>query len=96
MTVEREEMAAVLRVEHDRAHAREPLRECVREAIESYLTDMDGHATRGLYGMVMSEVEAPLLETVMHYTRGNQSRAAELLGLNRGTLRKKLKQYALD
>jgi Fis family transcriptional regulator len=46
--------------------------------------------------MVMAEVEAPLLETVMRYTRDNQSKAAELLGINRATLRKKLKQYHLD
>ena len=44
----------------------------------------------------MSEVEAPLLESVMDYTRGNVTRAASILGINRGTLRKKLKQYNLD
>ncbi|MDB9805930.1 Fis family transcriptional regulator, partial [Porticoccaceae bacterium] len=47
------------------------------------------------YGIVMAEVEPPLLKAVMAYTRQNQSRAAETLGLNRGTLRKKLKQYDL-
>ena len=45
--------------------------------------------------MVLSEIEAPLLEEVMKYTRNNQTRASQMLGLNRGTLRKKLKQYDL-
>ena len=45
--------------------------------------------------MVLTEVEAPLFEAVMRYTKDNQTRASELLGLNRGTLRKKLKQYDL-
>jgi Fis family transcriptional regulator len=45
--------------------------------------------------MFLQEVETPLLETVMAYVRGNQSKAAELLGINRGTLRKKLKMYGL-
>ncbi len=45
--------------------------------------------------MVLCEVEAPLLETVMNHVKGNQTKASELLGLNRGTLRKKLKQYDL-
>jgi Fis family transcriptional regulator len=48
-----------------------------------------------LYELVLGEVEPPLLRTVMEYTRGNQSRAAEILGINRGTLRKKLKTYGL-
>lgn len=46
-----------------------------------------------LYKLVLQEVEEPLFETVLNYTRGNQSRAAEVLGINRTTLRKKLKQY---
>jgi Fis family transcriptional regulator len=45
--------------------------------------------------MVLAEVEAPLLEEIMHYTRNNQTKASQMLGLNRGTLRKKLKQYGL-
>ena len=78
------------------ARTREPLRESVRDALADYFTHLDGHATTGLYRMVMAEVEAPLLETVMRYTRDNQSKAADLLGINRATLRKKLKQYHLD
>ena len=48
-----------------------------------------------MYNLVLSEVEAPLLECVMNYVKGNQTKASEMLGLNRGTLRKKLKQYDL-
>lgn len=73
-----------------------PLRECIKEALETYFEDLDGHKPGDLYQMVLSEVEQPLLETLLRYTRGNQSKAAEILGLNRSTLRKKLSQYGLD
>lgn len=73
-----------------------PLNGCVREALENYFADLNGHAPGNLYQLLLGEVERPLLETVMAYTRGNQTKAAELLGMNRGTLRKKLKQYNLD
>ena len=49
-----------------------------------------------MYELVLSEIEAPMLEEVMTYTRGNQTRAANLLGINRGTLRKKLKKYGMN
>ena len=49
-----------------------------------------------MYDLVLSEIEAPMLEEVMKYTRGNQTRAANLLGINRGTLRKKLKKYGMN
>ncbi len=77
----------------DQARTREPLRECVRDALEHYFAQLEGHQAGNLYEMVLSEVEQPLLETVLRHAQGNQSRAAELLGINRGTLRKKLKQY---
>ena len=73
-----------------------PLNGCVRQALEQYFADLDGHAPGNLYPLLLSEVERPLLETVMQHTRGNQTHAAQILGLNRGTLRKKLKQYGLD
>lgn len=73
----------------------EPLRECVRDALNSYFQHLGDHDSRGLYQMVMSEVEEPLLQTVMQHTSGNQTRAANLLGISRSTLRKKLKQYGL-
>jgi Fis family transcriptional regulator len=93
-TMEKEPDPPDLCVDHSRA--REPLRECVRDALERYLSQLDGHAPGGIFDLVMSEVEAPMLETVLRHTRGNQSKAAEVLGMNRGTLRKKLKQYKID
>ncbi|WP_251310454.1 DNA-binding transcriptional regulator Fis [Halomonas sp. NCCP-2165] len=72
-----------------------PLREAVDLAMRRYFAHLDGESVTGLYAMVIDEVEAPLLAAVMEHVNGNQTRAAELLGLNRGTLRKKLKQHAL-
>ena len=82
-----------LRTEH--AVSKEPLRKCVQDAVENFLSNLEGHECQGLYKLVLSEVEAPLLAAVMEYTKGNQSVAAQLLGLNRGTLRKKLDEYRL-
>ncbi len=79
-----------------RSSSKEPLRECVREALTAYFKQLDGHAAADLYKLVMSEVEQPLLETVMHYSEGNQTRAARALGISRSTLRKKLAHYGLD
>jgi len=73
-----------------------PLRACVKTMMEDYFNDMAGHQIGDIYEMVLNEVEQPLLASVMQYTRGNQSKAAELLGINRGTLRKKLKKHDLD
>ena len=70
-----------------------PLRECVRSAVERYFAALGDHPTSGLHQQVMAEVEAPLLEAVMRHTGNNQSRAADVLGINRSTLRKKLKGY---
>jgi Fis family transcriptional regulator len=67
----------------------------VAEAMQRYFEDLDGQDTADLYALVMNEVEPPLLAAVMNYTRQNQSRTAEMIGLNSGTLRKKLKQYNL-
>lgn len=73
-----------------------PLNGCVRKALEKYFADLDGHAPGELYQLMLGEVEKPLLEKVIQHTGGNQTRASEILGINRGTLRKKLKQYGLD
>ncbi len=73
----------------------EPLSVCVERAVEAYFDDLDGERATDLYKLVLDEVEAPLLRSVMRRVAGNQSRAAEILGLSRGTLRKKLKQYGL-
>ena len=69
------------------------LREAVDLFVRRYLDEMDGEMSTDFYDLVLSEVEDPLLQAVMEYTRGNQTRAATMLGLNRGTLRKKLKRY---
>lgn len=71
------------------------LRDSVEQALHNYFNHLDGQDVTDVYNMVLSEVEAPLLESVMNYVKGNQTRASEVLGLNRGTLRKKLKQYGL-
>jgi Fis family transcriptional regulator len=71
------------------------LRDSVEKALQNYFDHLDGQPIVDLYDMVLSEVEAPLLETVMKYTRDNQTKASIVLGLNRGTLRKKLKQYGM-
>ncbi|MDQ7727675.1 DNA-binding transcriptional regulator Fis [Halomonas sp. SpR8] len=73
----------------------QPLREAVETAMRRYFEHLDGSQATDLYAMVMAEVEAPLLACVLEHTDGNQTRAADVLGLNRGTLRKKLKQYSL-
>lgn len=69
------------------------LHETVTACVRQYLEEIDGEPTTDFYQLVLSQVEPPLLREVMAYTRHNQTRAAELLGLNRGTLRKKLRQY---
>ena len=74
----------------------ESLADCVRDALESYFEQLDGHRAANLYQLVMQEMERPLLQTVMEHTGGNQTRAAALLGISRSTLRKKLAQYQID
>ena len=76
-------------------HCTAPLSDCVSHAIADYFRQLDGHPAANLYEMLMAEVEVPLLQATLSHTNGNQSRAAEILGINRGTLRKKLKLYGL-
>ncbi len=71
------------------------LRECVARAVRRYLVDLDDHESDDLYELVLREVEAPLFAEVLRHCDGNQTRAAATLGINRATLRKKLKQYKL-
>lgn len=71
------------------------LREHVEATLENYFRQLDGQIVTDVYDMVLQEVEAPLLEAVLRYTRDNQTLASTVLGLNRGTLRKKLKRYGL-
>jgi Fis family transcriptional regulator len=72
------------------------LREIVEKMLANYFGQLAGATPSNVYDMVITEVEAPLLEAVMRYTRANQSKAAIILGLSRGTLRKKLKFYGID
>jgi Fis family transcriptional regulator, factor for inversion stimulation protein len=74
----------------------EPLSQCVSDAMQRYFQSLNGHGANNLYRLVMNEVEAPLLESVMKHTGGNQTLAATILGISRSTLRKKLSQYDLD
>ena len=64
--------------------------------LDQYFNDLDGDEPTAIYEMVINTVEKPLLLYIMNKTEGNQSKAAKMLGLNRNTLRKKLKQYNLD
>jgi len=72
-----------------------PLKESAAEAIAHFLGTLDGEGCSELYDMVLHQVEEPLFRAVMEYTQQNQSSAATMLGLNRGTLRKKLRQHGL-
>ena len=71
------------------------LDECVRASLEAYLRDLDGLEPHGMHAMLVRAVEKPLLEVVMVAAANNQSKAAQWLGLNRNTLRKKLLEHHL-
>lgn len=73
-----------------------PFYENVSCSVNKYLSNPDNSECKDLYQAVLSEVERPLFDRVMQYVRGNQTKAAELMGINRGTLRKKLKKYGLS
>jgi len=72
-----------------------PLRDHAEAALGAYFERLNGHRPAGLYALVLREVEEPLFRAVMRYAQGNQCRAAEILGINRGTLRRKLEDYDL-
>lgn len=73
-----------------------PLSTQVQASLRHYFQQLEGHPPSNLYKMVLREVEPPLLQTVLEHTHGNQTRAAEILGIDRSTLRKKLKTYGLE
>lgn len=75
---------------------REPLARAVRQSLGHYLEQLNGHDPDDLHRLVIEEVERPLFDCVMQHCDGNQTRAARVLGINRSTLRKKLRQYELD
>ena len=72
-----------------------PLRTHTERALNDYFASLNGHRPARLYDMVLREVEEPLFRTVLSYSDGNQSRAAGILGINRATLRKKLREFGL-
>ncbi|MHB8453417.1 MAG: helix-turn-helix domain-containing protein [Acidiferrobacterales bacterium] len=80
----------------DHHHRKGPLAACVKSALERYFHDLDGEKPGNLYAMVIGEIERPLLEAIMHHAQSNQCKAARMLGINRNTLRKKLKLHGLD
>ena len=75
--------------------SRKHIEECVRDNLDSYFRDLRGVEPTAMYEMILSVVERPLFEVVMREAGGNQSRAAEWLGINRNTLHRKLVQHKL-
>jgi Fis family transcriptional regulator len=71
------------------------IEECIRDSLETYFKDLRGVEPTSMYEMIMNVVEKPLLDVVMKHAEGNQSRAAEWLGINRNTLRRKLVEHKL-
>ena len=73
-----------------------PLSKHVQHAVEHYFSQLNGHDASGLYAMVLTEVEKPLIEVTLAQSGYNQTKAAKALGLSRSTLRKKLDQYSIS
>jgi Fis family transcriptional regulator len=71
------------------------LANCVEQSADQYLKILDNPEVANLYDLVLEQVEEPLLKRVLKFVRNNQVRAAKLLGISRGTLRKKMKKYGL-
>ena len=71
------------------------IEECIRDSLESYFKDLRGVEPTAMYEMILTVVEKPLLDIVMKHAEGNQSRAADWLGINRNTLRRKLVEHKL-
>lgn len=72
------------------------LSDCVHDVMERYFKDLDGHEATDIYELVLGQVEKPLFESVMKHVQGNITHASQLLGMNRATLRSRLKKYGLD
>jgi Fis family transcriptional regulator len=78
-----------------RERRKQPLRSATLTALDNYFADLDGQKPGNLYDMMIAEVEQALFNAVLEHTNGNQSKASEMLGINRSTLRKKLRLYGL-
>lgn len=72
------------------------LNQFVRDVVRQYLDDMGSTPPDNLYQVILSEVERPLIQTVLEYAAGNQSRAANMLGITRATLRNRIQRYQID
>jgi Fis family transcriptional regulator, factor for inversion stimulation protein len=75
--------------------SRESIQEVIQKGLEDYFQDLGEQQPSNIYNMMVEMVEMPILVTVMQRAKGNQSQAAEMLGINRNTLRKKLQQHGL-
>ena len=75
--------------------SKKDIEDCIRDSLEQYFKDLRGTEPRAVHAMVLDTVEKPLLEVVMKHAEGNQSKAAEWLGINRNTLRRKLLDHQL-
>lgn len=75
--------------------SKKPLCKHTEDALDTYFATLNGDRPGELYDLVIGEVERPLFKAVMDFTHGNQSQAAGILGINRGTLRKKLRTYSI-
>lgn len=73
-----------------------PLSVQVKKSVNQYLAQLDGHQACGLHAMVLAEVEKPLLEAALQHSGFNQTKTAQVLGISRSTLRKKLEQYNIS
>jgi len=73
----------------------DPLVDCIKHSMNQYFDDLNGQEPSKLHNFFINEVEKPFLEVVMARVNGNQTKAADILGINRNTLRKKLKTYDL-
>lgn len=91
-----EALQAPATAQSEQSVQKQPLHESVKDAMERYFSQLGDASATNVYEIVLAEVEVPMLKTVLRQARFNQSRAAIMLGLSRGTLRKKLKMYALD
>lgn len=90
------DLLVVFTVNSDNKIVKKPLRKSVEQSIRNCFLQLNGNKINNLYQLALAEFEKPLLDIVMQYTRGNQSKAALVMGMNRGTLRKKLKKYGMD
>ncbi len=88
--------AATEQIMHTDSDPAIPLRQHVQKTISRYLQDMGNTAPENLYQMLLAEIEPPLIEEILKRTRGNQSRAAGMLGITRNTLRTKMQRYSIN